>query len=199
MKILLLNASPKANGATQEILLTVQEALSPGTMAELLCLGDWNIEYCLGCKSCYETCRCVHQDDMNVLLHKMEEADVLVIAAPSYWADVPGQFKVFIDRCTPFSNTCPHPNHWTLTPGKRCYAIALRTGGRPVECEHIIDTIEHWCGHMGMEMAGSMYFCRIEGKAEIEPQKPAIRAQVKEWFGGEESTMNSKRELNIST
>lgn len=183
MRILLLNASPKANGATQEILLTVQEALPPGTIAELLCLGDWNIEYCLGCKSCYETCRCVRQDDMGVLLQKMDQADALVIAAPSYWADVPGQFKVFIDRCTPFSNTCPHPDHWTLAPGKRCYAIALRTGGRPGECEHIIGTIEHWCGHMGVEMAGSMYFCGIEGRQDIETHKTGIRAQAERWFG----------------
>ncbi len=183
MKILLLNASPKANGATQEILRTVREALPEFVESELVCLGEYDIQYCLGCKRCYETCRCVRQDDVTALLKKMDEADALVIAAPSYWADVPGQFKVFIDRCTPFSDTCPHPDHWTLRPGKRCYAVALRTGGRPVECEHIIDTVEHWCGHMGVEMAGSMYFCRIEGKEDIEPQKPGIRAQAERWFG----------------
>ena len=130
MRILLLNASPKTNGATQEILRTVREALPESVESELVCLGEYTLQYCL-----------------------------------------PGQFKVFIDRCTPFSDTCPHPDHWTLRPGKRCYAVALRTGGRPVECEHIIDTVEHWCGHMGVEMAGSMYFCRIEGKEDIEPHK----------------------------
>ncbi len=183
MRILLLNASPKANGATQEILRTVREALPESVESELVCLGEYTLQYCLGCKACYETCRCVRQDDMGVLLQKMDQADALVIAAPSYWADVPGQFKVFIDRCTPFSDTCPHPDHWTLRPGKRCYAVALRTGGKPAECEHIIDTVEHWCGHMGVELAGSMYFCRIEGKEDIEPHKPGIRAQAERWFG----------------
>ena len=28
-------------------------------------------------------------------------ADIVVSVSPSYWADMPGQFKVFIDWCTP--------------------------------------------------------------------------------------------------
>ncbi|WP_158591036.1 flavodoxin family protein [Acutalibacter sp. 1XD8-33] len=185
MKVLLLNASPKKTGATQEILRTVEEALPKATCGELVCLGDYQVQYCLGCKTCYQSGCCVHQDDMPVLLDKMDEADVLVIAAPSYWADVPGQLKVFIDRCTPFGDTNPDPHRHTLKPEKRCYAIALRTGVRPGECQHIIDTIDHWCGHMGVEMAGSLYFCQIEGKEDIDRHKPAIREKTAEWFGGD--------------
>lgn len=183
MKVLLLNASPKGNGATQEILKTVQASLPSNAESKLLCLGDFQIKYCLGCKTCYQSRSCVQQDDMPALLDQIDGAEALVIAAPSYWADVPGQFKALIDRCTPFSDTNPDPGRPALSPGKRCYAIALRTGSRPVECQHIIDTIVHWCGHMGIETAGSMYFCRIEGKEDIEQHKPAIREKTKEWFG----------------
>lgn len=56
MKVLLLNASPKNNGATQEILSIVKDQLPPDTSAELVCLGDMNIEYCIGDRTCYETC-----------------------------------------------------------------------------------------------------------------------------------------------
>ena len=38
------------------------------------------------------------------------------IITPSYWADIPGQFKAFIDRCTPWCNT--HEPHATIKPGK---------------------------------------------------------------------------------
>ena len=79
MKVLLLNASPKKTGATQEILRTVEEALPKATCGELVCLGDYQVQYCLGCKTCYQSGCCVHQDDMPVLLDKMDEADVLVI------------------------------------------------------------------------------------------------------------------------
>ena len=104
---------------------------------------------------------------MESLIEKIDNVDILVIAAPSYWADVPGQFKVFIDRCTVYSETNPNPAHRELKLGKKCYGIALRTGRRTVECEHIIETIGHWCGHMKIDMAGSMYFCEIKDKADV--------------------------------
>ncbi len=182
MQVLLLNASPKNNGATQEILWTIQEALPAGAVGEVVCLGDYDLQYCLGCKQCYHTRQCVRQDDMPLLMGKLDAADVLVIAAPSYWADVPGQFKVFIDRCTPYGDTNPDPEHKTLGPGKRCYGVALRTGNRLGECQHILDTIAHWCGHMGVAMADSRYFCGIEGREDIGQHKPALRAWAETWF-----------------
>ncbi len=47
-----MNASPKADGATQEILLTVKSALPQGYETEMLCLGDVKIGFCLGEKTC---------------------------------------------------------------------------------------------------------------------------------------------------
>ncbi|GHU87503.1 hypothetical protein FACS1894202_01910 [Clostridia bacterium] len=186
MNVLLFNASPKKNGATQAILDNVARELPPGVSAEILCLGDYNINFCLGEKRCYETCECIRNDDMLPLLDKIDAADVLVIAAPSYWADVPAQFKAFIDRCTPYSETNPNPAHRTLKPGKRCYGIALRTGTRPAECEHIIETIRHWCGHMQIDMAGSTYFCGINNESDIVNIADSLRRAVSEWFGEEQ-------------
>lgn len=52
MKALLLNASPKNYGATQEILNIVKNQLPPDVSAELICLGDINIAYCIGDRTC---------------------------------------------------------------------------------------------------------------------------------------------------
>lgn len=148
----------------------------------MVCLGELDLHFCRGCKACYKTCACVRKDDVQSLLSRMDEADVLIIAIPSYWGDVPAQFKAFIDRCTPYSNTNPNPAHKILRPGKKCFGIALRAGTRPGECEHIIETIAHWCGHMGIEMAGSMYFCQINEEQDIIPRKPEIREIAEQWF-----------------
>ncbi|MEH2933880.1 flavodoxin family protein [Acutalibacter sp. JLR.KK004] len=182
MRILLLNLSPKNYGATQEILKTLQEAAPKEAETELVCLGDWDIRYCKGCKACYKIRACVVQDDMRALMDKVEAADVLVLAAPSYWADVPGVCKSFIDRCTPYSDTNPDPDGPRLRAGKRCYGIALRTGVRPMECEHILGTIEHWCGHMGITFSEGVFFCQIEGKSDITPHKPLLREKAGQWF-----------------
>lgn len=183
MHILLLNGSPKNDGATQEILKTLQDAAPAEARTELLCLGDFAIGYCKGCKACYETGACAVKDDMQTLVGKLSWADILVFAIPSYWADVPGLCKSFIDRCTPYSDTNPDPDGPRLRAGKRCYGVALRAGQRPVECEHILETIEHWCGHMGLEMAEGIFFCQIEGKLDIEPHKPLLREKAGQWFG----------------
>lgn len=182
MKVLLLNASPKSTGATQEILSIVNSQIPSAVTTKIVCLGDLNIQYCKGCKTCYNTCQCTINDDMISLINQLDEADIVVIAAPSYWGDVPGQFKVFIDRCTVYSETNPNPNHKTLKPDKKCYAIALRTGTRPIECEHIIKTIAHWCGHMKIDMADSMFFCEINDKEDIVSRKGDILKKTEKWF-----------------
>lgn len=182
MKILLLNAGAKDYGVTQEILLTIQEEIPKSDSVELICLGNVDIKFCKGCKSCYDTCECIQKDDMENIISTIDASDIIIIAAPSYWADIPGQFKVFIDRCTPYSDTNPNTNHRTLKSEKKCYAVALRTGTRPVECEHIIDSIGHWCGHMKISMADSIYFCGINDKEDITQYKERIREKAKEWF-----------------
>lgn len=182
MKILLLNAGAKNYGATQEILTILSNELPDDATADIVCLGDLDIGYCKGCKVCYDTCNCVQKDDMESIIDLIDISDIIVIAAPSYWADVPGQFKVFIDRCTVYSDTNLNPNHRTLKSPKKCYAIALRAGGRPVECEHIIETVKHWCGHMKIDMVDSMYFCGINDKCDIDKHKTYICKKAKAWF-----------------
>ena len=182
MQVLFINAGAKSSGATQQILLTAQNALVPDVTSQVICLGERNIGFCKGCMSCYETGTCAQRDEMESLMDAIDAAQVLVIAAPSYWADVPGQFKVFIDRCTVYGDTNPHPSHRALRSGKVCYAFALRAGKRPMECEHIIETIAHWCGHMNILLGGSMYFCGISRKEDISPYQDKIIEQMKAWM-----------------
>lgn len=182
MKLLLLNAGARDNGATQEILRTAWEKIPKEASVSCICLGNADIKFCKGCKSCYKTGECVQRDDVQAIIDTLDASDGILIAAPSYWADIPGQFKVLIDRCTPYGDTNPNPNRRRLKSGKKCWAIALRAGTRPMECEHIIAGIGHWCGHLGITMVDSMYFCGIDTKEDIEPYKEAIREKTKEWF-----------------
>ena len=102
MRILMVNASPKKNGATGKVLQWMKEALEERYETESVCLGERSIAFCRGCKQCYKTGRCVlPADGMEELLHRMERNDAILFAVPSYWGDVPAQFKALIDRCTP--------------------------------------------------------------------------------------------------
>ncbi len=99
---------------------------------------------------------------------------IILSVSPSYWADVPGQFKAFIDRCTPWCNT--HEPHAKIHSGKKGYVIALRTGPNVKECNRIIESIEHFYGHMEVIPSGNLGLCSIEYKEAVQDRVQEIEA-----------------------
>lgn len=181
MNILILNGSPRNNGATNEIIDTLITQLSSDHAVKKACLGDYNIQYCTGCKTCYVDGHCFQEDDVQTIYELIDASDALIMVVPSYWADVPGQLKVLFDRFTPYANTNANRAR-TLRTGKKGFAISLRTGTNPVECENILKSIEHFYGHMEIECHGNAYYCKIEDKSDIEPHKPALAKLCTTWF-----------------
>lgn len=174
MKALVINCSPVRNGATAEIVRIVSEELSARYETKSICIDDYEFSFCKGCRSCHETARCVQNDDIDRIMEEFECADIIVSVAPSYWADIPGQFKAFIDRCTPWCNT--HEPHAAIKSGKKGYSVALRTGPSMRECERIIGSIEHFYGHLEIECCGSLGLCSVEYREAVEPRKAEITA-----------------------
>ena len=172
MNALVMNCSPVRNGATAEIVKIVSEYLQQKHDVKSICIDDYDIKFCKGCRSCHNTAKCFQKDDVDKIIEEYEWADIIVSVAPSYWADIPRQFKVFIDRCTPWCNT--HEPHASISNGKRGYAIALRTGPSMRECEKIIESIEHFYGHMEIECCGRLGLCSVEYKEAVEARKEEI-------------------------
>ena len=53
-----------------------------------------NFELFKGCRSCHKTAKCIQQDDVTRIMNEFEQANVIISVSPSYWADIPGQYKV---------------------------------------------------------------------------------------------------------
>lgn len=176
--ILVINCSPVKNGATAKIVQLVSEQLSSKGNVKDVCIDDYRFDFCKGCRSCHKTAICVQDDDVSVFMNEFEWADRIICISPSYWADVPGQFKAFIDRCTPWCNT--HEPHASLKTGKKGYAFVLRTGPNRKECERLIETIEHFYRHLEIECAGHIGFTGIEYKEDVD----AHRTEIKEFCLG---------------
>ena len=172
MKALLINCSPVKTGATARIIEIVNDELQQRYDTKCICIDDYDIAFCKGCRSCHKTARCVMEDDTLTVMTEFEEADIIICVSPSYWADIPGQFKSFIDRCTPWCNT--HEPHAKIKAGKKGYAIALRTGPGMPECERIIGSIEHFYGHLEIECAGHIGLTSVEYREEVEPRTQEI-------------------------
>lgn len=174
MRALILNCSPVRNGATAEIVRMISESLQSRYETKTVCIDDYAFHFCRGCRSCHLTARCVQHDGVDALMAEFDESDILIAVSPSYWADVPGQFKAFIDRCTPWCDT--HEPHASLRPGKRGYAIALRTGPGKPECERILQTIRHFFGHLKIESSGGLCLCSVENRRDALARKDEIAA-----------------------
>ncbi len=174
MRALIINCSPVRNGATAEIVKYITEWLSSRYETKAVCIDDYRFNYCKGCRSCHKTAKCVQNDDVDVFMDEFSRADIIVSVSPSYWADIPGQFKAFIDRCTPWCNT--HEPHRTIPSGKKGYTIALRTGSGMKECERIISSIEHFYGHLEIDCCGHLGLCSVENKEAAESRKEKIQS-----------------------
>lgn len=173
MKILLINCSPVRNGATAEIIKIVYSFFESQHVVSSICIDDYDIKFCKGCRSCHKTAKCFQDDDVDKVIEQYNWADIIISVSPSYWADIPGQFKVFIDRCTPWCNT--HEPHAAISGGKKGYAIALRTGSSMKECDRIIESIEHFYGHLEIVPSGSLELCSVEHKEDVEDHKSEIK------------------------
>lgn len=174
MNALIINCSPVRTGATAEIVRIAEEKLGGHMNVKSICIDDYRFSFCRGCRSCHTTAECVQHDDINRIMSEFEAADVIIAVSPSYWADVPGQFKAFIDRCTPWCNT--HEPHAALSRGKKGFSAVLRTGPGMHECERLIGSIEHFFGHLEIECCGSIGLCSVAGKDDIKPHEAEIDA-----------------------
>lgn len=89
---------------TFKLIKTVLDAIAKKKNVELeiIHLSAYKIEHCSGCVDyCEKTGDCKIKDDMKKLYPKLKKADVLIIGTPTYFWNVSGLVKNFIDRTNP--------------------------------------------------------------------------------------------------
>ena len=98
-KLLAILGSPHEAGATGSMLhYAMNIAEQRGWQIDYINLYEKNIGYCSGCRACMKTRNCVQQDDIQEITRLLRECDMVVLAAPVYWANVPAVVKNMFDR-----------------------------------------------------------------------------------------------------
>ena len=167
MNAICIVGSPRPAGSTALLVDRIIDGMrQSGVDATRFVLGQLSIHYCQGCRECEATGTCVQRDGMNTLLQGILDADIVLLASPSYWGDVTGQMKVFIDRSLPLCNAAT--GQTPVPPGKIGVAVAVRAGRSAGENQHIIDTFEHYFGHLGIEMRATLTAEGINDPADLE-------------------------------
>lgn len=98
-KILFISGSAR-NGNCRAVLENLQKNFWLDYSTDLVHIRDYNICECKGCNGCINTPNneCVLDDMMKILLEKIMDSDIVVLATPNYFYNVSGLTKTFLDR-----------------------------------------------------------------------------------------------------
>lgn len=102
-KNVLVISSSLRSGSNSELLAkaAMEGAAAAGHETHWLSLKDKAIGFCKGCLACQNAGKCVIRDDMDDMIGRVREADVIIFATPVYYYGMSGQLKTFLDRCNP--------------------------------------------------------------------------------------------------
>ena len=104
MNVVAICGSPRDYGNSAEVikyfLKSAQKKIQQRWSVQLNGLRYKGCQGCYACKRDYE--RCVENDALTPILAAVEVCDVLFIASPIYFGDLPGQLKMFVDRTFSF-------------------------------------------------------------------------------------------------
>jgi multimeric flavodoxin WrbA len=105
MNVLAINGSPHMDEGNTAMILSpfLKGMKEAGAIVELFYTRKLKIGPCNGDMSCWfkNPGKCGQDDDMQMLLPKFKEADVIVWASPVYYAGITGPLKNLMDRQLP--------------------------------------------------------------------------------------------------
>jgi multimeric flavodoxin WrbA len=161
--------------STNFMLKTILDAT--GMSCDLINLKDKKNNPCVNCQSCHSTSKCVQEDDMQLMYQKLMEADTILLGSPTYFDNVSGIMKNFMDRCLPFyfSRKLEGKKVVVLSVGGFKNLIDLDENGECVWCKRdnsctksvsrCIDSLKFFANQLGMNVVGEI--CAIHGDPEI--------------------------------
>jgi multimeric flavodoxin WrbA len=166
MKVVAFNGSARKDGNTAILVNYVLDELKKeGIETELVQLAGKKIRGCAACYKCFDNKdqRCSVKDDVaNECIEKMIEAQGIIMASPTYFADVTAEMKALIDR----SGFVSRANGDMLKRKVGAAVVAVRRAGSI----HAFDSINHFFLITQMLVPGSRYWNMGFGldKGEVE-------------------------------
>jgi len=182
MKTVCLLGSPRTNGNSatlaEQFCQTVKES---GGEVETFVLNKLTYRGCQGCMMCKTKLeKCAVKDDLEAVLDSIRDADILVMATPTYYGEVSSQMKGFIDRTFSYLK----PDYMTnstpsrLQGGKKL--VFIQTQAQPDEDQFadVFPRYEYFFKWYGFDDIRSVRACGVMAPGEVSERKDAMGLAV---------------------
>ncbi len=167
MKVVAFNASPRKDGNTSIMIRYVFKELAKEKIdTEMIQLSGEHLWGCTACYQCFiqKNRECaVKTDILNSCIKKMIEADGILLASPTYFADITSELKALIDRAGMVSRA----NDFIFKHKIGAAIVTARRGG----AIHAFDSINHFFLSSEMIVPGSKYWNMGYGRDKGEVEK----------------------------
>lgn len=172
MFILGLQGSPRLKGNTNHLLETfLKTAENRGAATRVLHAAKLEINPCMGCGNCERKGFCTFRDDdMEATVYPLlRRADVVVLASPVYFYNVPAQLKALIDRSQALWSR--KYRHGLEDPGRRIRKGFLLSVGA-TKGKNLFDgmalTARYFFDAVGAEYTETLGYRRIEDIGDLK-------------------------------
>ncbi len=180
IRVLALYGSPRRGGNT-EILLDefLKGAEMEGAVIDRLYIVDHVLTPCRECLACFQSGRCIIDDDMQGIYERLLAADIVVLASPIFFYGVSGWIKALIDRGQALWARKYILNDPSLgKAGKKRKGFFISVGGTrgPRVFEGAKLTAKYFFDAINAVYAGELFFREVDAKGEIMNQPGALDA-----------------------
>jgi multimeric flavodoxin WrbA len=177
MKVVLLSGSPRKGGNTEQVLELCAETIrGEGLEAEIISIGDLNIESCTDCGYCNNHPNCVKRDGLNEIMEKIKSAEGLITASPVYFGTARGDIMSAMQRIGYVSG---RNGRWL--EGKVGGPIAIaRRGGHTSTLQEMLMVFFI----TGMTVPGSCYWNMVFGREPGDVQQDEEGMRTARIFAG---------------
>jgi putative NADPH-quinone reductase len=180
MRVLGIAGSPRRRGNTETLLdRFLAGAESTGADVEKIVAARFKIAGCSACDGCWDDGRCVVQDDFQAVDDKLVAADVIALAAPLFFWNLPTQVKALVDR-----SQCQWARKFKVkaplaaTPAgharRRGVFICVGGDSQP-DLSGAIRTVEGFFGVYEADYWADLLYGSVDAKGEIQKHPTALQ------------------------
>jgi len=181
IKILAVVGSPRKKGNTDVLVKQAAKAAeSMGAEVTTIYLSKLQIKDCKACDKCAANMKCLLKDDMQNVYSLLEEAQAIIVGSPTYFYNVTGITKCFLDRLYAYEVFDPKNRHvWmgAMSNGICRFALSIVMGEQASKNDLGFASLalKETLTAIGYKMTDSLSFVDMVVKGDAEKNELALK------------------------